>query len=131
MKKYIAIFFLFFYSVTTVGAAAHFHYCNEQLLNVSFSSSSKDNNGCGDTHSHSIKDNCKEKHGNIEQGEDQTIASNTKYHYRAFSTIATLPNVSSYNASVPFNVTVSYPSGNAPPVVHKLRLHVLNRVFLI
>lgn len=48
MKRVIAIFFLFFYTISAVGVQLHLHYCMNKLINVSLWYDKEDAcNSCG------------------------------------------------------------------------------------
>jgi hypothetical protein len=131
MKKIVAIFFLLIYSLTTVGATIHTHYCMGEFVGSSlYHSNAEKCNSCGMKASKS-KGCCKDEHKyvSLKREHNQTKASAEILN---FFTEAAVPVFITYNF-----VTVNYPTITAnttlhpPPLIHKQRLHLINCVFRI
>lgn len=131
MKKLVTIFFLVVYSLTTVGATLHSHYCMGEYMGSSLYHS-KDNKceKCGMKKAKS-KGCCKDEHKyvSLKREHNQTKAS---VEIPNFFTETILPTYFAYDI-----VVVNYPATTAkaiihpPPLIHKQRLHILNCVYLI
>ncbi len=131
MKKLIAIFFLVIYSLTTVGATIHSHYCMGKLMGSSFYHS-KDNKceKCGMTKAKS-KGCCKDEHKyvSLKREHNHTKAS---VEIPNFFAQTLLPTYINYNiVAATFSTTTAKTIVHPPPLIHKQRLHVLHCVYLI
>ncbi len=130
MKKLVAIFFLIIYSLTTVGATIHSHYCMGEYMGSSiYHSSNNKCEKCGMTKAKS-KGCCQDEHKyvSLKREHNQTKAS---VEIPNFFAEVTIPVFISYDfVTVSHNIetaTIIHP----PPPIHKQRLHLLNCVFLI
>ena len=130
VKKLVAIFFLVIYSITTLGATIHSHYCMGEYMGSSLPHKAKDKcEKCGMTKAKS-KGCCKDDHKflSLKREHNQTKASVEIPNFFA-ETLS--PVYITYNiVPVYYNsetVTIFHP----PPLIPKQRLHLLNCVFLI
>ena len=131
MKKLVAIFFLTIYSLTTVGATIHSHYCMGEYMGSSLYHS-KDNKceKCGMTKAKS-KGCCEDKHTyvSLKREHNQYKASVEAPNFFAE---APVPVFVTYNVvAVTYPITTANTILHPPPLIHKQRLHVLNCVYLI
>ena len=130
MKKIILISLLAVYSIATIGATVHLHFCMDRFVGWSFfekkdaicgkcGMEEQDKEGC-----------CKDEHQHFKLDTDhQKSDVATLLHYKLTPQIASV--FSAYQLPVYINNAVLHPASHVPPDIHKERLHVFNCVFLI
>ena len=127
MKKFIFIFFSFFYLTSTSGISLNVHYCGGKIKHVSFYSSSE-KNCCGKKKMN--KKCCKDKVAYFKIKDNHKSNQFAKVTTPSFKFITpTLPTfcfdcyVSPINASIQNN--------HSPPVLYDNPLYLKHRVLLI
>ena len=130
MKKIILISLLAVYSIATIGATVHLHFCMDRFVGWSFfekkdaicgkcGMKEQDKEGC-----------CKDEHQHFKLDTDhQKSDVATLLHYKLTPQIASV--FSAYQLPVYINNAILHAASHAPPDIHKERLNVLNCVFLI
>lgn len=131
MKKLIAIFFLVIYSLTTVDATMHSHYCMGEYMGSSLYHS-KDNKceKCGITKVKS-KGCCKDEHKYVslkrEHNQIKTLIEVPNFFVQTI-----LPTYITYNiVAVTYTTTTAKTIIHSPPLIYKQRLHIINCIYLI
>lgn len=132
MKKFIAIFFLLVYSVTTVGATIHSHYCMGEYVGSSFYHTQ--DSKCGKCGMKTVKQKgcCKDEHKYIQlkREHNQNIKALEVPNFFAETLVTTtyfFETETTFQKLTKENKTPTHP----PPFISSVRLHVLNCVYLI
>ena len=132
MKKIVAIFFLFIYGFTTVGATIHSHYCMGEYVSSSLYHTAKEKCGkCGMTKTKS-KGCCKDGHKFVSLKRLHNQANQTHKLQTFFNQALPTPFIN-YNFSTTYYITADKQKNliPLPPLIASVRLHILHCVFLI
>lgn len=130
VKKLVAIFFLAIYSLTTVGATIHSHYCMGEYMGSSLYHSKSDKcPKCG-MKADKSKGCCKDEHKyfSLKREHNQPKAS---VEIPNFFTEIVLPVYITFNIVPAYYNSETVAIIHSPPLIHKQRLHLLNCVFRI
>ncbi len=130
LKKIVLISLLAVYSIATMGANVHSHFCMNKFVSWSFfeekdttcgkcGMKEEDKSGC-----------CKDEHQHYKLDTDhQKSDTALVLHFKCSPQIASI--FAPYLFTNYLHNTFLHPSLHAPPDIQKQRLHVLNCVFLI
>lgn len=131
MKKLIATFFLVIYSLTTVGATIHSHYCMSEYMGSSlYHSKDIKCEKCGMTKAKS-KGCCKDEHKFVSLKREHNHIK-TLIEVPNFFVQTILPTYITYNiVAVTYTTTTAKKIIYSPPLIYKQRLHILNCFYLI
>jgi len=130
VKKLVAIFFLFIYGITTVGATIHMHYCMNNLIgwNLSHSKEVKCSN-CG-MEKNKANSCCKDKHKEIKTDKEHQQAQ-VAVEYHPLTIVATqVPFLEYQVANNRVEVTV-HNNVHAPPLIQQVPICILHCIFRI
>jgi hypothetical protein len=130
MRKLVAIFFLFIFSLPTGGATICMHYCMDRLVGWSlYHGNNKKCENCGMDKSKAkgcCKDICKQikiKKECPQPAESFTVPD--------FNSSLILVPYSVYSFTPVSPVSEIYATSHAPPLLQKVRLHILYCTYLI
>jgi hypothetical protein len=128
VKKLIVLLLLVSYSLASVGATAHLHYCMNELVKFSFEEEQDEKCGrCGMTEKKGGC--CSEEHEQIKLKADHQAEANTQIDFPEFS-VAELPNPIELPATIASPIAIDFPVSHAPPLLRE-RLYLLHCLFLI
>lgn len=129
VKKLIAILFLTAYGLNSFGATIDLHFCGGKLSGISVIKAYKQPDCCAKLQM--PKDCCKDVQIKLKQISDQHMLF-TDAQFKD-NTFYVTPHISLDNFSeVHYPVLITpYTSINAPPLIHNVRLYLLNGIFLI
>lgn len=129
VKKIVIIFILFFYTVATVGATIHLHYCMNEYVGWSLweEQNGKGCDKCG--MKESAEGCCKDEHKHIQLKVDQQ-KSVTSYKVQFFDYPAEC--ITHCSPSIEQLVSpICIPGTKAPPDISERDLYILHCVFTI
>ncbi len=130
LKKIVLISLLAVYSIATMGATVHLHFCMNRFVGWSFFEEKDGKCGKCGMEEQDKEGCCKDEHQHFKLDTDhQKSDVASLLHYKLTPQIAAV--FSDSNVPVYLNNAVAHPALHAPPDIQKQRLHVLNCVFLI
>lgn len=130
VKKVVAIFFLFIYSFTTVGATIHSHYCMSKYMGSSlYHPKNNKCEKCGMAKAKS-KGCCKDEHKyiSLKREHNQTTAS---VEVPGFFSETLLPSCVIYDVASVFCNIKTVATTHSPPLLNLPSLNILYCIFRI
>ncbi|MEJ7610493.1 MAG: hypothetical protein WKF88_04870 [Ferruginibacter sp.] len=127
MKKFIAIFFLTVYGITSMGATVYTHYCMNQFAGTDLWHNDKCGK-CGMTEDEG-KGCCKDEKKVYKITADQNLSVSQADH-SVFQAPAIVPHVLAYKEIVFIAMASPYPANHAPPDIGISR-NILHCIFRI
>jgi hypothetical protein len=131
VKKVVAIFFVVIYGFASIGATVHTHYCMGKYVGTTLLESKDSKCGkCGMKEDAKKKGCCKDEHKEFKLKTDQQKSNVTNISSVNFAP-ALLSPITNYNVKALQNNKFASSNLHPPPIIQKLRLHILYAVFLI
>ena len=130
MKKYIFIFFSFFYFIAASGVTLNLHYCGGKLKTVSLLQTNED--GCCGADEEEMGDDgcCKNTTTLLKISDTHKAAVSIKFFENSHKSITVLPTFYSINNVLTSQPIVTYYI-NSQPVTYGNPLYLKNRILII
>jgi hypothetical protein len=136
MRKVLATILAFVYLSSSMEATIHLHYCMGKLMSWGLiDHESKKCPQCGmvknspsSQYMATKKDCCRDEHKQIKTEKDQKLFPAEFFKYNNLSQAIALNEYVGQSINA-FSISIEYPNTNAPPLLGKLPLFVLNRNF--